>query len=69
MDVDLLAEAVADEADARDARDLALWNGLDEFVAWEGPSVVRFRHDLVRDAALRGAVARVAATTSTGRSP
>ena len=54
VDVDLLAEAVADEADARDARDLALWNGLDEFVAWEGPSQVRFRHDLVRDAAYEG---------------
>jgi class 3 adenylate cyclase/tetratricopeptide (TPR) repeat protein len=54
VDVDLLVEAVADEAEARDARDLSLWAGLDEFVAWEDASVVRFRHDLVRDAAYEG---------------
>ena len=54
VDVDLLAEVVADDGDARDARDLGLWSDLDEFVAWEGPSVLRFRHDLVRDAAYEG---------------
>lgn len=51
VDLDLLAEALAGE---QDVRDLALWNGLHEFVAWEGPSVLRFRHDLVRDAAYEG---------------
>jgi class 3 adenylate cyclase/tetratricopeptide (TPR) repeat protein len=54
VDVDLLAEVLADEGDARDARDLGLWSDLDEFVSWEGPSVLRFRHDLVRDAAYEG---------------
>ena len=33
VDVDLLAEVVADDGDARDARDLGLWSALDEFVA------------------------------------
>ncbi len=51
VDVDLLAEALAGDGDVRD---LALWNGLHEFVSWEGPSVLRFRHDLVRDAAYEG---------------
>lgn len=51
VDVDLLAEALAGD---HDVRDLALWNGLHEFVSWEGPSVLRFRHDLVRDAAYEG---------------
>jgi len=51
VDVDLLAEALAGD---HDVRDLALWNGLHEFVTWEGPSVLRFRHDLVRDAAYEG---------------
>lgn len=52
VDLDLLAEAVPSDADA--VRDLALWGTLDEFVEWTGASVVRFRHDLVRDAAYTG---------------
>lgn len=51
VDLDLLAEVLADD---HDVRDLTLWNGLHEFVAWEGPSILRFRHDLVRDAAYEG---------------
>ena len=60
VDVDLLADVVADDGDARDARDLGLWSDLDEFVSWEGPSVLRFRHDLVRDAAYEGLTPRPA---------
>jgi class 3 adenylate cyclase/tetratricopeptide (TPR) repeat protein len=51
VDLDLLAEAMEGDPDARD---LARWNELREFVAWQGPSRLRFRHDLVRDAAYEG---------------
>ena len=49
FDLDLLAETVADEA-----TDPEQWERLADFVEWEGPSQLRFRHDLVRAAAYDG---------------
>ena len=52
VDLDLLDEVLAD-VDGVD-HDLAAWADLEEFVAWEDPARIRFRHDLVRDAAYEG---------------
>ncbi|MGH2464110.1 MAG: ATP-binding protein, partial [Candidatus Limnocylindrales bacterium] len=52
VDFDVLAEALAEDGD--DVRDPARWAALDEFVAWDGPSRLHFRHDLIRDAAYEG---------------
>ncbi|HZQ16338.1 MAG TPA: AAA family ATPase [Gaiellaceae bacterium] len=47
--LDLLAEIVPDEVG-----DPEQWTRLADFVEWEGPEHLRFRHDLVRDAAYDG---------------
>ncbi|HEY2887707.1 MAG TPA: AAA family ATPase, partial [Candidatus Limnocylindrales bacterium] len=52
VDLEVLAEALADDDD--DVRDPARWAALDEFVAWDGPSRLQFRNDLIRDAAYEG---------------
>jgi len=52
VDLELLDEMLVGEDHV--ARDLAAWAALDEFVAWVGPTRLRFRHDLVRDAAYEG---------------
>jgi class 3 adenylate cyclase/tetratricopeptide (TPR) repeat protein len=49
FDLDLLAETVDDEA-----ADPEQWERLADFVEWEGPGQLRFRHDLVRAAAYDG---------------
>lgn len=51
VDMDLLHEVLADDDVAQDH---AAWSDLDEFVAWVDPTRVRFRHDLIRDAAYEG---------------
>jgi class 3 adenylate cyclase/tetratricopeptide (TPR) repeat protein len=52
IDLDVLSEVLRDEGP--DVRDAAAWGRLDEFVGWTGPSELRFRHDLIRDAAYAG---------------
>ena len=52
IDLELLGEVVTDTDDVQ--HDLAAWFDLEEFVAWVDPARVRFRHDLVRDAAYEG---------------
>jgi class 3 adenylate cyclase/tetratricopeptide (TPR) repeat protein len=52
IDLDVLAEVLRDEG--TDVRDPGAWGRLDEFVGWTGPSELRFRHDLLRDAAYAG---------------
>ncbi|MFL5955434.1 MAG: tetratricopeptide repeat protein [Gaiellaceae bacterium] len=52
FDLDLLAEVVATEL--TDARDLAVWERLSEFVVWDGPGTIRFIHDLFRAVAYEG---------------
>ncbi|HST14609.1 MAG TPA: adenylate/guanylate cyclase domain-containing protein [Gaiellaceae bacterium] len=47
--IDLLEEILPE-----DAGDLERWNRLADFVAWDGPSRLRFRHDLVHAAAYDG---------------
>jgi tetratricopeptide (TPR) repeat protein len=49
FDLDLLTETLADEAAEPEQ-----WERLADFVDWEGPSRLRFRHDLVRAAAYDG---------------
>jgi class 3 adenylate cyclase/tetratricopeptide (TPR) repeat protein len=49
FDLDLLEETVADAA-----TDPEQWERLADFVEWEGPAQLRFRHDLVRAAAYDG---------------
>ncbi len=49
FELDLLAEILPDEVG-----DPELWTRLADFVAWDSPSVLRFRHDLVRNAAYDG---------------
>ena len=49
FDLDLLAEIFPDEA-----TDPEQWVRLADFVDWAGPSLLRFRHDLVRTAAYDG---------------
>jgi predicted ATPase/class 3 adenylate cyclase len=48
-----LLHAVAGE-DVGEVRDLARWEALGAFVAWEGADTLRFRHDLFRAAAYEG---------------
>jgi class 3 adenylate cyclase/tetratricopeptide (TPR) repeat protein len=52
FELDLLADVLADELE--DIGDLARWRRLGEFVAWEGTSKLRFRHDLFRTVAYEG---------------
>ena len=52
VDLELLGEVLTDGDDV--AHDLAAWADLDEFIAWVDPTRVRFRHDLIRDAAYEG---------------
>jgi predicted ATPase/class 3 adenylate cyclase len=52
FDLSLLADILADELP--DARDLARWDRLGEFVVWEGTETLAFRHDLVRATAYEG---------------
>ena len=49
FDLDLLTETLSDVS-----ADPEQWERLADFVAWEGPSRLRFRHDLVRAAAYDG---------------
>jgi tetratricopeptide (TPR) repeat protein len=49
FDLDLLTETLADHAADPDQ-----WERLADFVDWEGPLKLRFRHDLVRAAAYGG---------------
>ena len=49
FDLDLLAETLTEEVP-----DPEQWERLADFVEWEGPSQLRFRHDLVRTAAYDG---------------
>lgn len=49
FDLDLLTESLAEEG-----TDPEQWDRLADFVEWEGPSRLRFRHDLVRTAAYDG---------------
>ncbi|HEV8404112.1 MAG TPA: AAA family ATPase [Candidatus Limnocylindrales bacterium] len=52
VDLELLDEVLSDEQEVQ--HDLAAWTDVEEFVAWVDPTRVRFRHDLVRDAAYEG---------------
>jgi tetratricopeptide (TPR) repeat protein len=52
VELDLLGEIAG--PDVGDVRDLALWASLDEFIDWVDAGTVRFRHDLLRDAAYAG---------------
>jgi class 3 adenylate cyclase/tetratricopeptide (TPR) repeat protein len=52
FDLTLLGEILSDELP--DAGDLARWERLGEFVAWEGSETLAFRHDLVRATAYEG---------------
>ena len=52
VDLELLDDVLSDEEEVD--HDLAAWTDLEEFVAWVDPTRVRFRHDLVRDAAYEG---------------
>jgi class 3 adenylate cyclase/tetratricopeptide (TPR) repeat protein len=52
FELDLLGEILADELP--DAGDLSRWERLAEFVSWEGPEMLAFRHDLVRATAYEG---------------
>jgi class 3 adenylate cyclase/tetratricopeptide (TPR) repeat protein len=52
FDLGLLGEIFAKER--IDSSDLERWARLSEFVAWDGPDVLRFRHGLVRAAAYEG---------------
>jgi class 3 adenylate cyclase/tetratricopeptide (TPR) repeat protein len=49
FDLELLTETLDEEA-----ADLEQWSRLADFVEWEGPIRLRFRHDLVRAAAYDG---------------
>jgi class 3 adenylate cyclase/tetratricopeptide (TPR) repeat protein len=49
FDLDLLDEILPEEIG-----DPELWSRLADFVEWDGPAVLRFRHDLVRTAAYDG---------------
>src|SRR5262249_54367926 len=49
FDLDLLTETLSDAG-----ADPEQWNRLADFVEWEGPAQLRFRHDLVRAAAYEG---------------
>jgi tetratricopeptide (TPR) repeat protein len=49
FDIDLLFEIVPEEVNDPD-----VWSRLSDFVEWDGPSVLRFRHDLLRTAAYEG---------------
>jgi class 3 adenylate cyclase/tetratricopeptide (TPR) repeat protein len=49
FDLDLLDETLAEESG-----DAEQWERLADFVDWEGPAQLRFRHDLVRAAAYEG---------------
>jgi class 3 adenylate cyclase/tetratricopeptide (TPR) repeat protein len=49
FDIDLLFEIVPEEVNDPD-----VWSRLSDFVEWEGPSVLRFRHELLRTAAYEG---------------
>jgi class 3 adenylate cyclase/tetratricopeptide (TPR) repeat protein len=48
----LIGEILADELP--DAGDLAHWGRLSEFVTWEGPELLAFRHELIRATAYEG---------------
>jgi class 3 adenylate cyclase/tetratricopeptide (TPR) repeat protein len=52
FELDLLADVLADELE--DVGDLDRWRRLGEFVAWEGTSMLSFRHDLFRTVAYEG---------------
>jgi predicted ATPase len=52
FELSLLGEILADELP--DAGDLARWDRLGEFVAWEGDDTFAFRHDLIRATAYEG---------------
>jgi predicted ATPase/class 3 adenylate cyclase len=52
FDLSLLADILVDELP--DARDLARWDRLGEFVVWEGTETLAFRHDLIRATAYEG---------------
>jgi tetratricopeptide (TPR) repeat protein len=52
FELDLLAEVLAQEL--TDVDDLARWERLAEFVAWEGAGELRFLHDLFRAVAYEG---------------
>lgn len=52
VDLEVLDEVLSDVEDVQ--HDLAAWSDLEEFVAWVDPGRIRFRHDLVRDAAYEG---------------
>jgi class 3 adenylate cyclase/tetratricopeptide (TPR) repeat protein len=49
FDLDLLTETLTDAS-----ADPEQWDRLADFVEWEGPAQLRFRHDLVRAAAYEG---------------
>jgi class 3 adenylate cyclase/tetratricopeptide (TPR) repeat protein len=49
FNLDLLEEILPE-----DAGDLERWNRLADFVGWDGPSMLRFRHDLLHAAAYDG---------------
>jgi class 3 adenylate cyclase/tetratricopeptide (TPR) repeat protein len=49
FDLDLLTDTLTDEG-----ADPEQWERLADFVEWEGPAQLRFRHDLVRAAAYEG---------------
>ncbi|MEO5574683.1 MAG: tetratricopeptide repeat protein [Gaiellaceae bacterium] len=52
FELDLLAQIV--EAELPDAGNVARWERLGEFVAWEGAGRIRFLHDLFRAVAYEG---------------
>jgi predicted ATPase len=52
FDLSLLGDILADELP--DAGDLARWERLGEFIVWEGPEMLAFRHDLIRATAYEG---------------
>jgi tetratricopeptide (TPR) repeat protein len=52
FELDLLEEILAEELS--DVANLARWEQLAEFVAWDGAGTVRFLHDLFRTAAYEG---------------
>jgi class 3 adenylate cyclase/tetratricopeptide (TPR) repeat protein len=52
FEISLIGEILADELP--DAGELAHWERLSEFVTWEGPEILAFRHDLIRATAYEG---------------
>jgi class 3 adenylate cyclase/tetratricopeptide (TPR) repeat protein len=52
FELSLLGEILADELP--DGGELTRWERLSEFVTWEGPELLAFRHDLIRATAYEG---------------